>query len=282
MRRIPRTSTGVSPVKKQQEELSRSVNQEQAHLESLQDQVKSTATDLDLIIEKRDGAAEDLEGKLDKVGQVNIELTGLTNQKNELVVQIQSAQSDLVKAQDELVAAKQQAKTVVHAAGEEAQRTVDSNQTKVNEITKRFYNQQTLLDSITHECGRKKVELDRVITDTQSESVVLRQLNQQVADRKRDLVNLEGAVVRQESRLADVQEAVRQTEHTEGELKAKIEWQTKILRDIESNIELKRSEELGLHERILAIALKEDRIKDFLERAKKLYAKAGITIDLDI
>lgn len=282
MRRIPRTTAGVNPVKDKQQELTRSVNSEQFRLESLQEQVKAVSTDIELIIEKRDGAAQDLEDKQSKVDQIKIELINLTNEKNSLTAVVQSAQGDLKKAQDELSDAKQQAKTVLQTVNEESQRVVDSARTKVDAIIKQLADQQTLLDSITHEYGRKKVELDRVISETQTEMTILRKLNQDVVDRKRDLANLVSTIAGREDYLSTIQITIRQSEITKFELDQKIKLANQSLADITELVNKKKAEKDDIDQRLIAVTKREVQVKKVGEKIKALYDKSGIPIDLEL
>jgi chromosome segregation ATPase len=282
MRRIPRIPAGENPVKDKREELTLSVNREQARLESLQHDSQVAADDLEHIIEKRGSAAEDLEDVLKKIEVAKTDLNSLDHQKSDLVIKVKSAQSDLDQAKSGIVLAKQQAKEIIHASQEQADRLITATESKVESIKKSILGIQSELDSVAHECGKKKIELDQLISNSRNEIVILLKLDQQVSDRKRDLVNLDNAIVKRESLLADVQERVRQAHHNETDLNAEIEWQQKVLRDLEAQIEKKQEEDHLLDDRKIEFAKKEIRFTKAVDRLKELYVKSGIPFDLEV
>lgn len=282
MRRIPRTPAGENPVKQKQQELTRSVNQEQTRLELIKKDCEVAVVDLEGILEKRDGAAKDLEGTLQQIDSARSDLVVLEQKKSNVVQSIKQSQDDLAVATTALATARQEAKLAGHKAVEDTERMVVAAESKVDSLKKSISEQQSALDNLSYESGLKKIELDRSIKDAQNESVVLRKLKQQAADCRRDLSNLEGTISKQESLLNDVQERVRQVQYQEYELKSKVEWQQKVLRDIDASIDEKKKEESGLSGRILAITRKEDKLRDLAQRVKVLYEKSGVKIDLEI
>lgn len=273
---------GSNPLKEQQSDVIHSVNQELLRLESLRHDCTVASDELSRILEKLDKAKSDIDASTKIVAEVKLEIKDVYAEKDDAVKEFNESTGQLHTLEASIELLKGEAADTVNQAQIKADSIVASAQEKEREINHAIELKQLEADALIREFNSKSNTLDRIVSDIQSQSLILRKLNQSIVDGKRDLANLINTVAGQESHLSIIQRDVAQAKSLESELLEKIKLANQSLADITELVNKKKADENEIDQRLITVTKREVQVKQLGEKIKDLYEKSGVPIDLEL